>query len=70
MYVKDIGDFAYGYVAPDPAQPPGGPAGTSHAFLVMDDDYSAAQFPKYGGDPEEPPRVTAAHEYNHVLQHA
>jgi hypothetical protein len=44
--------------------------GTRYAYLVMDDDYSAAQFPRYGGDPEQPLMVTAAHEFNHVLQNA
>jgi hypothetical protein len=34
----------------------------------MDDDYNATQFPRYEGDPLQPMEVTAAHEYNHVLQ--
>jgi hypothetical protein len=70
VYIKDIGDFAYGYVSRDPGQAPVPENGTRYAYLVMDDDYSADQFPRYGGDPEKPLMVTAAHEFNHVLQNA
>jgi hypothetical protein len=65
VYIKEIGGQGiYGYAAPDPDQ-------RSHsqaAYLVMDDDYNATQFPRYEGDPLQPMEVTAAHEYNHVLQ--
>lgn len=66
VYIKDLGGQGiYGYSAPDPNQ---GRSLTQYAYLVMDNDYSAAQFPKYQGDPLPPMEVTAAHEYNHVLQ--
>jgi hypothetical protein len=65
VYIADIGDQSiYGYAAPDPGQT----ALNQAAYLVMDDDYSAAEFPRYAGDPLAPMQVTAAHEYNHVLQ--
>src|SRR3954451_3713461 len=68
VYIKDLGGQGiYGYSAPDPDQ---GRSLTQHAYLVMDNDYSAAQFPKYGGHALPPMEVTAAHEYNHVLQFA
>jgi hypothetical protein len=63
VYVADIGDEAYGYAVPEDD------ARSSSAYLVMDNDYSAAQFPEYGGDPTAPAQVTAAHEFNHVLQY-
>ena len=67
VYVKDIGKLGlYGYAAPDPDQPDGD--NSRYAFLVMDDDYSPAEFPGYENDPLAPLKVTAAHEYNHVLQ--
>ena len=68
VYLKDIGGLGlYGYAAPDPDQP--STDHTRYGFLVMDDDYSKQEFPQYGGDPSEPLQVTAAHEYNHVLQY-
>ena len=38
------------------------------AFQVMDDDYAPVEFPDYA-DPRCRCSVTAAHEYNHVLQY-
>jgi hypothetical protein len=65
VYVKEIGSQGiYGYAAPDPEQK----SYHQYAYLVMDDDYNATQFPRYEGDPLQPMEVTAAHEYNHVLQ--
>jgi hypothetical protein len=65
VYIKEIGSQGiYGYSAPDPGQN----SYQQAAYLVMDDDYNASQFPRYGGDPLPPMEVTAAHEYNHVLQ--
>jgi hypothetical protein len=67
VYIKDVGGRGvYGYAAPDPGQS----TFSQQAFLVMDDDYSAQQFPQYGGNSLPPMQVTAAHEYNHVLQFA
>ncbi len=66
VYIKNVGgQGVYGYSAPDPGQ---GTSLSQHAYLVMDNDYSAAEFSKYGGNFLEPMEVTAAHEYNHVLQ--
>jgi hypothetical protein len=66
VYIKNVGgQGVYGYSAPDPGQ---GTTLSQYAYLVMDNDYSASEFPKYGGDPLQPMEVTAAHEYNHVLQ--
>jgi hypothetical protein len=65
VYIKEIGGQGiYGYAAPDPGQE----SVHQYAYLVMDDDYSKSQFQRYGGDPLQPMEVTAAHEYNHVLQ--
>jgi hypothetical protein len=65
VYIKEIGSQGiYGYAAPDPGQR----SYHQYAYLVMDDDYNAEQFPRYEGDPLQPMEVTAAHEYNHVLQ--
>ncbi len=38
-------------------------------YLVIDNDYSDAQFPRYDGAYAVPVQVTAAHEFNHVLQY-
>ena len=65
VYIKELGNQGiYGYSAPDPGQRSLHQA----AYLVLDNDYNATQFPKYAGDPLQPMEVTAAHEYNHVLQ--
>jgi Bacterial Ig-like domain len=65
VYIKEIGGQGiYGYAAPDPQQR----SYSQAAYLVMDNDYNASQFPRYEGDPLPPMEVTAAHEYNHVLQ--
>jgi hypothetical protein len=65
VYIKEVGDQGiYGYSAPDPGQN----GDRQFAYLVMDNDYNASQFPQYGGNALPPMEVTAAHEYNHVLQ--
>ena len=63
VYLQDIGGAnLYGYAAPDPQ-----PAGRSlYSYLVLDNDYDEFGYP----DPLDPLQVTAAHEYNHVLQYA
>ena len=64
VYIKEIGSQGiYGYAAPDPGQS----SVSQYAYLVMDDDYNSDQFPQYDA-PLQPMEVTAAHEYNHVLQ--
>ena len=68
VYAKDIGTHGlYGYASTDTGQ--GDTTKSRYAYLVMDNDYSAAEFPQYGGDATAPMEVTAAHEYNHVLQY-
>jgi hypothetical protein len=65
VYIKEIGDQGiYGYAAPDPEQN----SFQQHAYLVLDNDYSAEEFERYAGNALPPMEVTAAHEYNHVLQ--
>ncbi|MFN8162072.1 MAG: MXAN_6640 family putative metalloprotease [Solirubrobacterales bacterium] len=62
IYLADVGETLFGYASPDPGQ-----AGRRrHAYLVLDDDYSSAQFP--GTTSITDIEVTLAHEYNHVLQ--
>ncbi|MEA2470942.1 MAG: hypothetical protein QOE38_1941, partial [Thermoleophilaceae bacterium] len=64
IYLEDVGGSGiYGYAAPDP-QPQ---RSSLFAYLVLDNDFSDAQFPGYSS-PVDPLDVTLAHEYNHVLQ--
>ncbi len=64
IYLVDVGgDGLFGYSAPDPSQ---GCKRKCYAFLVMDNDFSPAEFGY--DDPQIPLEVTIAHEYNHVLQ--
>jgi hypothetical protein len=69
VYIADLfPDDIFGYAAVDPnqSQDPNIP---HHAFMVMDKDFTRfAGGSAAGGLAEE--RVTAAHEYNHVLQNA
>jgi hypothetical protein len=59
VYIKQIGNRGiFGYAAPEQNSV------SSYAYLVMDDDYSEFGF----ANPIDALRVTAAHEYNHVLQ--
>ena len=63
VYIADLGGQGiFGYSTPDPGQTTNSQAG----YLVMDNDYSPSQY-RYS-DPLPPMEVTAAHEYNHVLQ--
>jgi hypothetical protein len=64
IYLRQLGDRGlFGYETVDPGQ---GRARSQSAYLVLDDDYAEAE---YGySDPTIPASVTAAHEYNHVLQ--
>jgi hypothetical protein len=64
IYLVNVGgDGLFGYSAPDPGQ---GCKRKCYAFLVMDNDFSPAEFGY--DDPQIPLEVTIAHEYNHVLQ--
>jgi hypothetical protein len=68
VYLAQIGPQLFGYAAPDRGQ---GPRGNRiprrlHGYLVLDNDYSAFEFP--GTKPIDDLKVTVAHEYNHILQ--
>jgi hypothetical protein len=69
IYLSNIGaQGIFGYAAPDDnSQSCRQPPFHCFAYLVLDDDYSQAEFPDYN-DPDIPLSVTTAHEYNHVLQ--
>lgn len=64
VYLQELaGSGIFGYASADPGQ-------RSHsqaAFLVLDNDYSTEQY-RNSASFIDPLRVTAAHEYNHVLQ--
>jgi hypothetical protein len=68
IYLSQIGGELFGYAAPDRGQ------ATKqhriprrlHGYLVLDNDYSAFEFP--GTTPSHDLEVTLAHEYNHILQ--
>ncbi len=61
VYVTNLGRQLYGYAAPDPGQS----GGRRHAYLVLDNNYEGFPSP-----PLQSLQVTAAHEYNHILQFA
>jgi Family of unknown function (DUF6055) len=68
IYLSQIGGELFGYAAPDRGQ-----ASKEHriprrlhGYLVLDNDYSAFEFP--GTTPVHDLEVTLAHEYNHILQ--
>jgi Family of unknown function (DUF6055) len=68
VYLSQIGGELFGYAAPDRGQ-----ANKQHriprrlhGYLVLDNDYSAFEFP--GTKPTSDLEVTFAHEYNHILQ--
>ncbi len=68
IYLSQIGGELFGYAAPDRGQ-----ASKQHpmprrlhGYLVLDNDYSAFEFP--GTSAADDLEVTLAHEYNHILQ--
>jgi Family of unknown function (DUF6055) len=68
VYLSQIGGELFGYAAPDRGQ-----ADKEHriprrlhGYLVLDNDYSAFEFPHT--KPLNDLEVTFAHEYNHILQ--
>ena len=64
VYIQQIGDEGnFGYAAVDAGQT----SNSQASYLVMDNDYSTKEYERYS-DPLPPMQVTAAHEYNHVLQ--
>jgi hypothetical protein len=64
IYLLQLAGEAFGYTATDPGQR----TRSQFSYLVLDDDYSPAEFP--GRSPLEFLQVTFAHEYNHVLQYS
>ena len=68
VYIKNIGpEGIFGYAAPDARQPTEPGRHQLAAYLVMDNDYCQLEYRNYAQF-LEPLQVTAAHEYNHVLQ--
>jgi hypothetical protein len=70
VYIEDLytNEHVFGYAAADPGQAQD-PSVPHSAYMVVDKDYSRyANGDAAGGLAAE--RVTAAHEYNHVLQNA
>ena len=65
VYVQDLGTSYYGYALPTYLQP-GGPAQDASSYLVIDNDYLGFGYP----DPQDPMKVTVAHEFNHSCQFA
>jgi hypothetical protein len=70
IYLAQMTSGFFGYSAPDPGQGSKGHRMPRHlyAYLVLDNDYSAFEFP--GTSPIHDLEVTIAHEYNHILQFA
>jgi Family of unknown function (DUF6055) len=67
VYLSQIGGELFGYAAPDRGQGQKGRIPRHlHGYLVLDNDYSAFEFP--GTKPANDLEVTFAHEYNHILQ--
>jgi len=68
IYLSQIGGELFGYAAPDRGQASKGHRlpRRLHGYLVLDNDYSAFEFP--GTTPSHDLEVTLAHEYNHILQ--
>jgi len=65
VYLAQIGDHQlYGYCTTDAAIAP--QHGSTWAYCVLDNDYSASEFPAH--TPIENMQVTAAHEYFHAVQ--
>jgi hypothetical protein len=65
VYISNLfPDQIFGYVATDPGQEPN-PFVPHVSYMVLDKDYSRFEGPAAATSVEQ---VTAAHEYNHVLQ--
>lgn len=63
IYIVQLGGQVFGYSTLDPGQ---GSARSQFGYLVLDNDYSTAEFPI--SSPLSALQVTLAHEYNHLLQ--
>ncbi len=66
VYIKDLPDNLFGYAAPDPQAVPSDRS--AYAYQVMDDEYE--DFGTTLDAKTAALKVTAAHEFNHVLQFA
>jgi hypothetical protein len=68
VYLSQIGGELFGYAAPDRGQATKAHRipRRLHGYLVLDNDYSAFEFP--GTKSQNDLEVTFAHEYNHILQ--
>lgn len=65
VYLKDIGNQGfYGYCVPERRVK----KKTASAYCVLDNDFSAAQFPN--GTPSDNLAVTAGHEFFHAVQYS
>lgn len=64
VYLKDLGGQFYGYCATESRVR----NRTASGFCVLDNDFSASQFPQNA--PETNLAVTAAHEFFHAIQYA
>lgn len=65
VYVQDLGTTYYGYAQATYLQP-GGPPQDASSYVVIDNDYLGFGYP----DPQDPMKVTVAHEFNHSCQFA
>jgi hypothetical protein len=68
IYLAQLRGELFGYAAPDRGQlRQGGDSfrRSLYSYLVLDDDYRRSEYP--GTTPIKALRVTASHEYNHVL---
>ena len=69
IYLADVGSQGYyGYCTSDKTWPQGTTTYDGWAYCVLDNDFSASQFPAH--TPLENLEVTAAHEYFHAVQFA
>ena len=71
VYIEDLftNEHVFGYVALDPGQSVD-PAVPHYAYMVMDKDYTRYSSDGSAASGLAAERVTAAHEYNHILQNA
>jgi hypothetical protein len=71
IYIQELHDSedVFGYTSVDPGQAQD-PSVPHHAYMVMDNDYTRYEPDHSAAAGLAVERVTAAHEYNHVLQDA
>ncbi len=67
IYVQNLGTGLYGYCQPTYYYSGGGyPANAATSYVVIDNDYAGFGYP----DPQDPMKVTVAHEFCHAAQGA